>query len=76
MKTTLVTLLLLSLVLTGCMYDSGGGYGYSGGSYGYRNYGDRGASDHGWAGGQGWGDNDHPGPHNGAQGQHGDWQQH
>jgi hypothetical protein len=30
MKTTLVALLLLSLALTGCVVDAGGGYGHRG----------------------------------------------
>ena len=51
MRQTLV-LLLLSLALAGCVYDSG--YGYSN-----RGYGDRGYVQHGWSA-QGWGDRDHP----------------
>ena len=39
MKTTLVTLLLFSLALTGCAIDVGGGYDHLG--YGDRGWGDR-----------------------------------
>ena len=38
MKATLFTLLLVSLALTGCVFDPGGGYGN-------RYYGDRGWAD-------------------------------
>jgi len=39
MRTTLVTLLLLSLALTGCVVDPYGGYGNRG--YGSQGWGDR-----------------------------------
>jgi hypothetical protein len=44
MKTTLVTLLLISLALTGCVVDPYGGYGNRG--YGERGWGDRDQGEH------------------------------
>ncbi len=64
MKPALVTLLLLSLALTGCIVESGGGYGS-------RGYGDRGG-EHQDRGEHDRGDRDRAGTHN-DQGPLGNW---
>lgn len=64
----LITLLVLSLTLAGCVLEPGGGYGN-------RGYGDRGYSDRGW-GDRGWGNRDRDHDHAVSQdqgGHQGNW---